>query len=1402
MSDTHDPKAWFKKLKPITDQIQTIEITPSNQKQASQLLVQLRTLLESIDDPEQGLTSVNVHSILLPLLKLFKSNAQHGYETIIEPWLDIMHFLLSKTLIRAWLTPAFTMELIALFTQLIQPSSEAIKQKAIGCLSATLPGQYKEGRFIDQSIYAHLITMLQQQLHLASHTIMTLLEFIQQEHQVDLRLLAIRTLSQLLLDNLYQPDILAGLLPGIVSKLCAAIRKRQEKENHKVTCELLALLGQLIHHVMADDQNLTLVEMRSFHDLLSSPAEIKSSVRDTAWYALSKERMLPILSQILRSDIIYTHWQSRLAFVEFAYTLLFYCARTLDNLIKPLTEMLAVHLDDPFDQVATTCQLRVQVLMSNPSFETAIVPVLKDDLYDWMQRLPHIILTKAEQEKQMAMSMITGLLILLAEQSHSVLGFSLARISDGWMTALAIDQDSLKILQDQQTHPSITFDHQQAVKAMYPRIRLKHVVSDDAMLQAVRMLNTIGQYGDVSLWVQHFMRYLSPESNDPQAAFIIHALLAGAFAEHPSLDDTHPKDTHLALRVMGDTMNILKDAIDIRFKNRSTRTLATLEMVEQEASAVLLVCLSLQMVGLCCSLLSQEQLQEQLITLLYPLLSHLGSSHRSIHTYALITLDCIALQCGIEGGARELAIANIDYVINTISQHITMLTQHVRVLFVLKALVQIGGRKSIDYLEDSVDELFDALERYSDYEWLSMQLCSILFDIVQTLEKEYPFKAKQEHVVEPSTSDPTVSAEVKAWIEQQTHSATIEDEHTSMEAIGQYFLDRQKQGLHDNLTLAQTMEQGHLPIAEDNPQEDSEQVESKEIPLNHEQKMTLNIMTTSSHFLTSSLPQLRAQVLGLLSQGCRILAEHPNRLNPLIHSMWSSIVYRFRDTHNYVVYAAAQLLETLSQVSTDFLSSRFIKDVWPQLQHVLQQSVAAAKSESTGYSVYSVYHRTQICLLSTLTQVGYHVPLPQPLIKSILEATQFYYHSELVHPQLNQACHTLFDALETQQPDTLLDLSMPFCRCGEVCYGVQCKKCGFKFNEKRKRLELKFPKETSQATSGETPMIVVDRWQSRQPIIKDHRYLGSVIGLDSLSKKASELSKATLPKTSLDYGLLDSRKVRSSQSMTLQSASSTKAECGLCQKKLSGKTVRLPDGSVKYHWHCLQCKGCGLPFEDPSFYIDPSKHIYHPQCAPSIQTCSRCSQAIADTYLHYNTHILHPRCFRCTGCQKILHPTSIYTDFQGPYCQTCTNETLDQDKQVLSDHLKIVPSPISTSTKHHDITSPITPLSPLAQIPENVKPSTLMSSRGRPLPKFGLVRDCAGCHERIVSVHEEIPGPKASKWHKKCLVCQGCLKSLDSGASVDEEEGKLKPWCTTCLLTRKKRMTTSLSQRLTTLKIN
>lgn len=132
---------------------------------------------------------------------------------------------------------------------------------------------------------------------------------------------------------------------------------------------------------------------------------------------------------------------------------------------------------------------------------------------------------------------------------------------------------------------------------------------------------------------------------------------------------------------------------------------------------------------------------------------------------------------------------------------------------------------------------------------------------------------------------------------------------------------------------------------------------------------------------------------------------------------------------------------------------------------------------------------------------------------------------------------------------------------------------------------------------------------------KNSRYLGSVMGLDELSSEEQEsrlacspLSKrATSPilkRISRPFnGLLDSRKVTPSKTMGALSTpasrrySTTAAEtgCGECGKKLTGKTVRLPDTQVRYHWKCLNCKGCSLPFEDTSFFIDSSNRVFHPE---------------------------------------------------------------------------------------------------------------------------------------------------------------------------------------------------------------
>ncbi|KAF1805566.1 hypothetical protein V8B55DRAFT_1595550 [Mucor lusitanicus] len=1047
----------------------THSISRSNSRQVADLLNDILHTLEAVHEPESTITKVHM-SIVLPLLAVYKSMSMEeksGYQIIVEPWLKIMHFLLSKTNLKIAMPPQFAIELIIMLTTLLDqstspanipksvspPPSEEIKHLCVKCLSEALPIKRKETPY---HTTAALVSAVEQESFflVASQVTMALLNTIRLEQHLQLRLDAIHTLTQLLVDNIRDVDKIAQLLPGVISKLCLTMTQKSENEHHQLICDLLDAIGELISTVLCDTRNTTLETISSFEDIVKQqqkdpqqqqPPGTKKILRDKEWYAKMKRELRLMLGQILRLKL-YPDWRTRLAFVNFSYRLLSTCSRTLDNCVQLLLDVLVLHADDAYPQVCTACRSHMRRLLSSASFGNVIMPVLKDNLYQWIMKFPRYVLSRDEQEKTVAMSLIVGMILLLEDQAESVLSMVLSRASDGWMTALEIDKNSLDILEEKNSGRLIELDTDASDTAtpLYPRIRFKHIVTDMSTAKLNRLLNIIGKYCDLSSWVHHFMRYVSTE-NDPQAAYVVHALMSGFYASDIATTEEDEADAWLvddeddesasrdkkvqlqtiAAQVLNDTMDILTAATSTNTPSTALSATTTAASLDDESGHVLTVCFGLQIVGLAAHILDRDYLQEQLITILYPLLAHLGSSNVYIHTYALITLDAMALQCGLDG-AKALVIGNIDYIINSISQHISVLTHNARVPLVLKALIHVGGYASIHYLDDTVQEIYDALERYSLDEWLCTQLCGVLFEVVETLEKNIsPTPAPHASDVPKPPMDGTetlVSPQVLSFIQQENNDAAVDPEYRSMEEIGKYFLDRQNKGLHDDLTLDQIMEQGNLPMdlpAQDeaeNPPDDD-----KPVPLTHEQQMAKDIMNQASHFLTVSSPKLRSQILALLTSGVSVLSDHPGELNKLVYAMWPSIANRFNDPENYVVLHAACLVEKISQVSTDFLSRNFTVDLWPRFKSLLQKGVSAAQSDpaSTGYSVYSLYHRTQLCLLHTLAKVAYYVPVKQDLVKDILQTTRYYYKNDQVNQQLNEACQGLFEGLATQQADTV-----------------------------------------------------------------------------------------------------------------------------------------------------------------------------------------------------------------------------------------------------------------------------------------------------------------------------------------------------------------------------------------------
>lgn len=219
----------------------------------------------------------------------------------------------------------------------------------------------------------------------------------------------------------------------------------------------------------------------------------------------------------------------------------------------------------------------------------------------------------------------------------------------------------------------------------------------------------------------------------------------------------------------------------------------------------------------------------------------------------------------------------------------------------------------------------------------------------------------------------------------------------------------------------------------------------------------------------------------------------------------------------------------------------------------------------------------------------------------------------------------------------------------------------------------------------------VDRWQTRY-IAQDHglsythcqctSYLGSVIGIDKLAPSSSGdgnksamnspirspsslLSRTRRPSSLASFW--DSKRVAPSPrpmasnpslkkpmepvpepSLSQKSKKKSSGPCAACNQPLSGKTVRLPESTTRYHWACLKCAQCQEPFKDTSFYTDSARQIYHPKvfmqyyictythvclmtfkcytaAMTETQACVRCSADIKEAYLIIHQARMHPK---------------------------------------------------------------------------------------------------------------------------------------------------------------------------------
>ncbi|GAA6010471.1 hypothetical protein JCM11491_006954 [Sporobolomyces phaffii] len=385
---------------------------------------------------------------------------------------------------------------------------------------------------------------------------------------------------------------------------------------------------------------------------------------------------------------------------------------------------------------------------------------------------------------------------------------------------------------------------------------------------------------------------------------------------------------------------------------------------DRASHRVLLLSLSLRILSAASSLL-QSAFRPLLLASLYHVLSCCSSTaHPFLRSHARTTLGNIASSTSFSS-AEELVLANVDYVVNSVSQRMSVTRLDPSAPLVLVEMIRLVGQPIVSIVQDLVDDVFEALDDYHGYEDVTVGLWAVLDALLKVMEEDVPTRED----AQPTAPGRSEFDSFKAWFARRKEKQTRGDLEEEVEVNPQKPFAAEKK--------EQVGEPSEFPDSD-----------VTKLPPTRPQVVTTQILSKSLYFLSHPSPFLRGRVLSLLASAVPLLAQpgpdSSNRsadLLPVIHRAWPFILNRFSDADLTVVVEAARLVEALASHVGDFMSRRILDDVWPRFRTLLErQELEDSTSALGGSTRYSNSHRLYRSILKTLLDVARHVPLKEDVV--------------------------------------------------------------------------------------------------------------------------------------------------------------------------------------------------------------------------------------------------------------------------------------------------------------------------------------------------------------------------------------------------------------------------------------
>lgn len=267
---------------------------------------------------------------------------------------------------------------------------------------------------------------------------------------------------------------------------------------------------------------------------------------------------------------------------------------------------------------------------------------------------------------------------------------------------------------------------------------------------------------------------------------------------------------------------------------------------------------------------------------------------------------------------------------------------------VLIKVMRLLGPESLHLIEDSVDEILDALDRFHAFEDVASSLLGVLERLLDTMSMDANcsgFNSETEQGRRHARPDPLKDAAgICTWIKSRKQSKDPQSADVDLSSA------------FDSVESQAHQEEETVTSAE------------KTSPASRSQRLLVTILNKALPFLSHQAPCLRTLVLRLLTSGTQLLApgsfsqhgqqakekwcRREEELLPLINRAWPLLMARLGwdvtkplpisyvgvdVTEDAIVVhlEAVRLLEALGRHVPEFLAKRITQEAWPRLKLLL-----------------------------------------------------------------------------------------------------------------------------------------------------------------------------------------------------------------------------------------------------------------------------------------------------------------------------------------------------------------------------------------------------------------------------------------------------------------------------------